>query len=306
MNEAHTCVIGAGIVGLAVAFHLVRSGARVTIIDRDPNDAKASFGNAGGIATPEVFPASAPGVFWRLPGWILDPLGPISVHPAHALKLLPWLMHFARSAHPKEVERISHALAALNSRAYSDLAFLLNTVGLGGELQTTGALTLYESAAGFRRDAAEWACKRAHGVIAEDLTASEARELEPALGELVHRAVLTPQWALVSDPERIALGLRDWLFHEGVEVLVGDVLGITRRAANGLVLNVAHGSPVTAEKVVIAGGAWSGVLARSLGDRVLLESERGYTATLTAPRIRVTRELIFADCALAVRPNLPG
>jgi D-amino-acid dehydrogenase len=42
--------VGAGIVGLATAYHLVKGGARVTVIDRDPEGDRCSFGNAGGIA----------------------------------------------------------------------------------------------------------------------------------------------------------------------------------------------------------------------------------------------------------------
>ena len=50
MSESRIAVVGAGVVGLAVAYHLVKGGANVTLIDRDPGGDKASFGNAGGIA----------------------------------------------------------------------------------------------------------------------------------------------------------------------------------------------------------------------------------------------------------------
>src|SRR6202043_466566 len=75
VSEPRIAVVGAGVVGLAVAYHLVKGGANVTLIDRDPAGDKASFGNAGGIAVTEVMPASAPRVLWRALGWMLDPLG---------------------------------------------------------------------------------------------------------------------------------------------------------------------------------------------------------------------------------------
>jgi glycine/D-amino acid oxidase-like deaminating enzyme len=40
-------VIGGGILGLACAYHLIRHGRRVTILDRDPEGDRASHGNAG-------------------------------------------------------------------------------------------------------------------------------------------------------------------------------------------------------------------------------------------------------------------
>jgi glycine/D-amino acid oxidase-like deaminating enzyme len=47
VSESRIAVVGAGVVGLAVAYHLVKGGAKVTLIDRDPGGDKASFGNAG-------------------------------------------------------------------------------------------------------------------------------------------------------------------------------------------------------------------------------------------------------------------
>ena len=126
MPEMRVAIVGAGIVGLAVAFHLVRYQARVTVIDRDPEGDKASFGNAGGIAVTEVVPASAPEVFRRALNWMLDPLGPVSIRPSHAPALIPWLWRFAKSGGPAEVERISRAIAAINSRVYRDLVPLLD------------------------------------------------------------------------------------------------------------------------------------------------------------------------------------
>jgi len=154
-------VIGAGIVGLAIAYQVFKVGARVTLIDRDPEGDKVSFGNAGGIAVTEVFPASAPQVWLRVWGWAVDPLGPLSIRPGHVPRMLPWLLRFARHSQALEVERISRALAALNSRVYDDLMPMLRELGMTDDLRRSGALTLYETEQGYRRDAAEWACKRA-------------------------------------------------------------------------------------------------------------------------------------------------
>jgi D-amino-acid dehydrogenase len=148
-------VVGAGIVGLCVAYHLRRYGTAVTVIDRAPDGDKASYGNAAGIAVTEIVPASVPGLIWRVPGWLIDPLGPLAIRPAHALALLPWLVRFSRMGRAAEVDRIASALAALNGRVYDDLRPMLAETGLLSELNERGALTVYETEQGFRRDAAE-------------------------------------------------------------------------------------------------------------------------------------------------------
>jgi len=303
MRNIHIAVVGAGIVGLAVAYHLIKEGAQVTLIDRDPEGDSSSLGNAGGIAVTEVVPASAPGSLWRVFGWMLDPLGPLAVRPTHAPKLIPWLCRFAQVGTQSEVDRISKALAAINSRVYEDLLPMLSETGLAGELNRNGSLSLYESDAGYHRDAAEWACKRSHGIDIQELTGEEARHMEPALGPRVQRAVFTPQWSHVNDPKRLVQGLRAWLVGRGVAIHRGEVSDIISNASVApLSVALRSGGHVTADKVVIAAGAWSGILARRLGNRVLLESERGYNATLPNPGIVLQRQLIFAERKFVATP----
>ncbi len=292
-------VIGAGIVGLAVAYHLVLDGASVTLVDPDPDGDKASFGNAGGIAVTEVVPASVPGLVWKAPFWLLDPLGPLAVRPRHALRLLPWLWRFAQAGRPAEMERIATALAALNGRVYDDLVPMLARTGLSGELNRKGALTVYESRAAYDRDAAEWALKRHHGIEAQLLQRDELHAMEPALGPRADCGVFTPQWSHVNDPKHLADGLRQWLMQQGVAVMPGRVTGI---AGEPPLVQLHGGGELAAAAVVVAAGAWSGHLARRVGDRVLIESERGYNTTIPAPGVTLDREVIFAERKFVATP----
>jgi D-amino-acid dehydrogenase len=297
---ADIVVIGAGIVGLGCAFHLRQEGLAVSVVDRDPEGDKASFGNAGGIGISEVVPAAVPGVFWRVPGWLLDPLGPLALRPSHAPRLIPWLWRFSRSAAPREVRRISAALAALNLRVYDDLVPMLAATGLSGELVRKGALSVYESEAGYRRDSAEWALKRSLGIETEEISGEEARRMEPALGPIVRRGILTPQWGHVSDPKRIVDGVRRWLRANGVEFVQGEVSSLAVSGTPAVVL--ADGRRLSAPRLVVAAGAWSGALARGIGDPVLLESERGYNTTLPQPGVMLGQEVIFAERKFTATP----
>ncbi len=284
-------VVGAGIVGLSVAYHLVLDGAAVDIVDRDPAGDKASFGNAGGIAVTEMVPASLPGLAWKVPGWLLDPLGPLAVRPGHAVRLLPWLWRFAQAGRPAEMERIATALAALNGRIYDDLQPMLARTALAGELTRPGALTVYESRAAHDRDAGEWALKRRHGVETTFLERPEIEAMEPALGARAACGVFTPQWGHVADPKRLVDGLRDWLVRQGVTITAQEVARV---------------EDVRADRVVVAAGAWSGRLARQMGDRVLIESERGYNTTIPNPGVTLGREIIFAERKFVATPLACG
>jgi len=302
LGKPTVVIIGAGAVGLAVAYYLLAEGADVMVIDKDPEGDKASFGNAGGIAVTEVAPASVPGLMWRVPGWLIDPLGPLAVRPAHALMLLPWLIRFLRAGAPQEVARIAAALSTLCGRAYDDLLPMLHGTGLSGELNRKGALSVYETESGFHRDADEWALKRSHGIATELLDGDEARAMEPALGPLVRRAVFTPQWSHVNDPKRLIDALRRWLEAQGVTILPGVVKAIAPPGDAKMTLSLEDQRKIQADRLVVAAGAWSGAFARQLGDPVLLESERGYNATLPDPGISVERQIIFAERKFVATP----
>ena len=91
-------IIGAGIIGLSAAYRLAEAGQKVLILDRKGMALEASHGNAGAFAFADVEPLGAPGILWKAPGWLLDPLGPLSMPLSYAPRMLPWLWRFWRSS----------------------------------------------------------------------------------------------------------------------------------------------------------------------------------------------------------------
>jgi D-amino-acid dehydrogenase len=63
-----------------------------------------------------------------------------------------------------------------------------------------------------------------------------------------------------------------------------------------------NGQTLSADYVVVAAGAWSDALARSIGDKVLLESERGYNTTIPAEGVKLSREVIFTESKFVAAP----
>ena len=80
-------VIGAGVIGLACAFRLARLGQRVLLMDRSEPGHGASFGNAGHIATEQVFPLASPEVVRGALGYLFNPGSPLRIRPAYLLPM---------------------------------------------------------------------------------------------------------------------------------------------------------------------------------------------------------------------------
>lgn len=294
---SNVLIAGAGIIGLSAARALLAEGHSVTIVDRDPAGDKASFGNAGGLGVTEIVPASVPGLVWKVPGWLFDPLGPLSVRPAHFPKLVPWLARFMRSGSQSEMLRITKALAALTAPVYDDYMPLLEELKLTHELHQVGALWVYETETAFKADAADRELRRSYGIVFDEMDGDEARKLEPALGKAVVRAAMTPQWSHFDDPKRVVDRLRDLVVERGAKLVIGEAVAI-----DGKQLRLAGGRTVDFDQLIIATGAWSARLGKTLGDRVLLESERGYNITIPNSGVSLTREMIFAERKFVATP----
>jgi D-amino-acid dehydrogenase len=291
-------VIGGGIVGLATAHALLEAGHDVTVIDRDPDGDKCSWGNAGAIAAPEIIPAASLGVIRRIPFWLADPLGPLALRPAHAPAMLPFLRRFAAAARASEIARITTALAALNTRALADSTALFTTLGIAHALHRVGALAVYESAKALAHERPEYLARRRLGFDFRELSGDEAREMEPALSPRITAGVFMPDWTHVDDPREIWAALLARLRDRGVPVLRQEVSAIE---ASGT-LRFAGSGRAGFDRIVVAGGAWSARLARCIGDRALLESERGYNTTVADPGVTLSREVIFAERKFVATP----
>ena len=186
-------VIGGGLIGAASAAWLLADGFDVTVFERDPEGRPASAGGAGVIALPEISPLARAGTLMSVPGWMLDPLGPLSLRLRDLPSLTPWLARFALSARPSPVERTTAALGFVMKTALADHQELAHRAGLATYMRRTGALYLYDTDAGFRSGLAEWKERARYGVDYQEVTANDARQMVPALKGGFARALFAPE-----------------------------------------------------------------------------------------------------------------
>ena len=187
-----TVVIGAGIIGTAIAHDLQKRGRQVVLIDRDAPGKGASFGNMASIAVTEFMPASRPSVWRQIPGWMLDPEGPVRVRPGYMPKLVPWFLRFIGASRPAKLRALEAQGAALSGRALADTQALLAETGLQDQISEAGCLSLYTDAAEFRADREHIEILERFGFAHEVLDGAAARALEPALSDKIGMAVRFP------------------------------------------------------------------------------------------------------------------
>ncbi|NMJ42951.1 FAD-dependent oxidoreductase [Roseomonas sp. JC162] len=294
-------IVGAGVVGIATACHLVEEGRRVLLIDRDAPARGASFGNAGGFAFSDVMPLASPGIMRKAPKWLLDPLGPLAIPPAYLPRIAPWLLRFWRASRPDRVRASMVAQAALMRLAREAMSDLVRRAALGGMVRSDGALELYESEAEWREALPGWEARAREGIAFEHLRGEAIAALQPGLAPVFPVATFVPGWQTVEDPHRFALALLAYAERLGAEVRHGCVAAITPRD-DQVVIDIEGGETIEATHAVIAAGAWSRPLARGVGDRIPLETERGYNTTLPPAAFDLRRQLTFPGHGFVVTP----
>lgn len=304
-SQIETAVIGAGVIGAAVAYDLQKRGHKVTLIDRDRPGMGASFGNMASIAVSEFMPVSRPDVWLQTPGWLLHPEGPICVKPGYAPRLIPWFLRFFRAGLPRNLSKIEAQGAALCRLALTDMQALLAEIGLTDAISETGCLSLYASEAEFSADQYKLAMLDRHGFQYSVIGQDELRALESAISPTIQKAVLLPDNRTVKNPHDIVTRLIKVFEAKGGKFICAGVTGFTKDAAiSGVRLE--DGTQVTAKTVVICAGAYSARLSKMLGESMPLETERGYHTQIMTPGVSLRHSIIWPAKAFMVSPTAGG
>ncbi len=304
--RADWLVVGAGIVGLATALRLREQGRDVLLIDRDGVAAQASRGNAGALAYSDILPLASPGIIRQAPRWLLDPLGPLSIPPRYGWHIAPWLWRFWRASQPRQLAASTRAQAALMQRAAQAMPRLLQAVGAQALLHNDGNLHLYESQAEWRASLPGWQLRAEHGIGFEHLQGAAAiAAWQPGLSSAFVAATFVPGWQRIDDPLLLCQQVANTFVQRGGRLRRAQAQALAP-GPSGVAVQLEGGRQVLAQGVVVAAGAWSHQLARTLGQHIPLETERGYNTTLPPGAFALRRQLTFGGHGFVVTPIAGG
>lgn len=285
-------VIGAGVIGISAALALQADGRKVTVLDRQDSNPRASDMNAGAFAFADIMPLAAPGIMRKAPKWLLDPLGPLSVPPAYAFKILPWLVRFWRASMPDRYQKSLAAQASLMELSQRALESLIRDTSSDGLIRRDGQLQLYESEREYQASLPGWELRRKHGVNFKLLkSAEEIADIQPGINSRFSFASFTPDWINTCDPAAWLSHLTNVFRMRGGDIIKANATQL-RSTGDGVEIHAANGTHC-ASHVIVAAGAWSHHLAKTLGDTIPLETERGYNTTLPATDFDLKTHLTF-------------
>ncbi|WP_302142711.1 NAD(P)/FAD-dependent oxidoreductase [Halomonas alkalicola] len=299
-------VLGAGMVGVSVAWHLARRGHDVTLVDRRAPGLETSFGNAGIIQREAVRPYPFPrdlGTLLRvLPNREVD----IRYRPTGMVGAAGPLLQYWINSGGARYERIVNEWASLIMRCQDAHAPMIEASGAEALVRKGGWLELYRTRKALDERLVE--AKENHerfGVEYEVLDAQALYAKEPHLAEGLVGAIHWTQPWMVADPGGLVQA-----YAANFEALGGHVMQASveevHQVGTGWRVTTSEGA-LEAQQVVVAMGPWSGELLSRLGLEAPLFVKRGYHMHYSAEgEARLNHWVMDAERGFLLEPMRAG
>jgi len=290
-------VIGAGVIGCAIARKLAALGRPVLLLDRAaPATAGASFGNVGHIATEQVETLPSRQLllsFWR-ELFAFD--GPLDIPLRRVMSLTPWIGRFAVAAFRQEAN--TRHLAPLVRDSANALARALSEIGRSDLLRRNGHYAVWQGdGAGVRAARAATGAARL-GVRTDPAPVELIRSV--SVGGRSAAGLWFPDSAHVLDPAEVARAFAHDAVQHGARIQQAEVRQLQ---PNGQEIDIKTDSGrLAVNTAIVCAGVWSTALLRSFGLRAPLEAERGYHVELPGHAPVADAPILYSDQKVAVTP----
>jgi D-amino-acid dehydrogenase len=293
-------VVGAGMVGLSVAWSLQEEGATVTVLDAETPNSGASWGNAGWFAPGLTTPLPNPRVLHYGLRAAFSASSPLYVPLASSPRTWRWLLSFARHSTASHWRQAQEALSGLSVEALSSLDEMSRHEQSLSVWHSPFTIAV-TSEARLQHATAELTTLRSFGqdVSFDLLTAEETRAVQPGLSKEIHGGVRLHQQRFV-DPTRFVPALARVVVERGGLVCSGCRVEDVAAMDRGVVVRGSFGE-VRSDRAVLATGAALGDLGARFGVRRRVQSGRGYSFSVPTD-LPVIEPLYLPDQRIACTP----
>ena len=297
-------IIGAGIQGISNALFLQKKGFNVTIFDRDePGSHAASYGNAGHYSPYASLSLNRTDVLADVPAMLLSSTGPLALKWNYVPKMIPWFMKFIFNTTKNKMMHTAknmHQILDLALPAYDEL---FDEIDLEGLVENKGILYIWNEKDLKSREL-EIKVRDELGVQQQLVNKKEIHDLEPNIKPFYHGGVYYPYARHARNPKKILLKFFELFLKKGGKFEKQDVKQIEFNDEFPTIQT--DSQKFDFDKIIIACGAFSKKLTDKLGERIPLDTERGYHIHFKNCDHLLSRPVIFSNRGFGITPMEQG
>lgn len=308
-------VLGAGIIGVSTAWHLLQRGHEVTIVDRQPDAAlETSFANAAQISVSYCEPWANREAPLKALKWMFSPTAPLLFRPQLDPEQWRWGMQFLAQCNDKAFERNVAQIVALGAYSHAALKDVVADTGIAYNRLECGIAHFYSDQKSFDGASDAAALMQKFGVKRNILTREELLKVEPALSAYAEHIVggtFTPSDES-GDARVFTQQLAALCKQRGAEMLFNhDIVRID--TAGGIATEVqvrdrisTEARTLVADAYVVACGSYTKPLLKSVGVQVPIYPGKGYSATLPLLHPEMAPKVSMIDDSMKIAMSRLG
>ena len=309
-------VLGAGIIGISTAWHLVQRGHEVTVVDRQAEAAlETSFANAAQISVSYCEPWANRDAPWKALKWMFSKEAPLLFRPQVPLgegwHQYRWGLEFLANCNDAAFERNVQQLVALGSYSHEALKQVVLDTGITYNRLEKGIAHYYTDQKSLDTAADAAALMAKYGVNRRVVSKEELLKIEPAFKQFANHIVGGTFTASdeSGDARVFTQELSQRCMERGVQFLWNhDVLGLDQ--AGGSIASARVRSQTTglekilsADHFVVAMGSYTAPLLRTVGVNLPIYPGKGYSATFKILKPELAPQVSLLDdsvkCAMS-------
>ena len=303
-NNIKIGIVGAGIQGISNALFLQKKGFEVTIFDRDElGSTTASYGNAGHFSPYASLSLNRTDVLADVPAMLLSSTGPLALKWNYVPRMIPWFIKFILNTSKSKMMHTAknmHQILDLALPAYDEL---FDEIELNGLVENKGILYIWNNKDLKSREL-EIKVRDELGVKQQLVNKKEIHDLEPNIKPFYHGGVYYPYGRHTRNPKKILLKFFDLFLKKGGKFNKVNIEDI--QFDNEKPIFKTDSQKYTFDKVIIACGAFSKKLTDNLGEKIPLDTERGYHIHFKNCDHLLNRPVIFSNRGFGITPMEQG
>ena len=297
-------IVGAGIQGVCIGLQLIKKGIPTTIFDKYDPGSMASYGNAGHFSPYAVLQFNRPDVLYDVPKMLFSSNGPLALKWNYVPKMIPWFYRYLKSCNKKSMmhtAKYMHQILDLSLDAYEDIFKEIDMTNL---IERKGIIYIWTNK-NLKSRNLEIKIRNELGIKQKHLTKDEVLDLEPNLNPIFDAGVIYDYSYHARDPQGILKKIFQLYKNLGGKFIKSEVKNIEQVSVKETEI-LTESNKYKFEKTVLASGAFSKKFTDQLGEKIPLDTERGYHVHFKNMDHLLKRPVIFLDRGFGMTPMNQG